>query len=136
MPIPTCFENINLEIDGINSLSLKMDKTYINPKLSNCPRDNQTYGTCYQHGKNINLSLNSFEDCEAIKEKIDANELHVPKECLVVGVTPLNAVSEFQPIIIWATCEKNDRVGTLEIINSQNTNLKAKTGFPLINILY
>ena len=134
-PIGTCVEkNIKLDLEGINALSLKMNETYINPKLSYCSRDNKAYGTCYQHGKGINLNLNSFEDCEVIKEKIVSDQLHVPKECLVAGVMPLNATFEMQPILICPTCKKNDYTGTLKIINEINQTLKAKTGFPLINL--
>ena len=58
-PIRICFEeNINLDIQGINILSLKMDETYINPKLSYCLRDNQAYRTCYQNRNDVNLTLN------------------------------------------------------------------------------
>ena len=87
-----------------------------------------------QHGKGVNLTLNSFEECEVIKEQIDSDQLHVPKECLVVGITPLNAVSGIQPIIMWPTCQKDDYSGTLRIIQEVNETLKAKTGFPLINL--
>ena len=133
-PVKDCFENITLSVNGGSSMSLKLDETYITPVLSYNSKDNQVYGICYQHGCKEKLELDNFHDCEHIQKKIKNDELHVPKECLVAGLAPLNENTTMQPLMMWPTCSKKDFEGTTKLIYDINHHMKEKTGYPLVNI--
>ena len=79
-----CFKaNVNFDKENNLAISLKLDETYVTPSLSYCSRDNSVYGVCYQHGSDIKLTLDNFEDCVRLKENIESNNVHVPRESLV-----------------------------------------------------
>ena len=130
-----CFRNnVTISEKGKFMVSIKMDETYVTPVLSYNQRDNEACGACYQHGKNVKLELDGFEDCENLQSAIEQDELHVPKECLVVGITCLNENAPLQPAIIWPSCKKDDVEGTIDIINGIQKVLKEKYGFPAVQI--
>ena len=132
--VKDCFDNITVSDIGVASMSLKLDETYTHPVLTYNPKDNQVYGICYQHGCKEKLELDEFADCEMIQNKIKNDELHIPKECLVAGLAPLNENSTMQPLLMWPTCSKNDEDGTIKLINDVNQQMKESTGFPLVNL--
>ena len=132
--VKDCFDNITVSVIGGSSMSLKLDETYITPVLSYNSKDNQVYGICYQHGCKEKLEMDEFADCEIIQNKIKNDELHVPKECLVAGLAPLNENSTMQPLLMWPTCSKKDGDGTIKLINDVNQQMKESTGFPLVNL--
>ena len=90
----------------MKAISVKADETYINPDLIYNQRDNTAVGTCLEHAPNCNLKIESLQSIENIKQKIDAREIHIPKECLIMGVNSLNTNSKFEPLIIAPTCSK------------------------------
>ena len=114
-------------------VSLKMAETYVNPMLSYNQRDNEACGVCYQHGKTVKLKLKTFSDCENIQRALENDDLHTPKECLVVGVTGLNENAALQPATIWPSCVKNDSERTINIISEINDVMKTKYGYPIVN---
>ena len=129
-----CFNaNVDLSDIGKCMVSLKMDENYVFGVLAYNQKDNEAYGACYQHGKHHNLKLNSYEDCEKIQTAVDNDELHIPKECLVVGITCLNEVKPLQPVCIWPSCSKSDCEGTLEMISDINSVMVEKYGYPVAN---
>ena len=130
-----CFEN-NVKISEIGKtmVSIKMDETYTNPVLCYNQRDNEACGACYQHGKNVKLELDTFDDCIELEKAIEEDRLHIPKECLCVGVLSLNENKAFQPAIIWPSCQKDDVDGTINIITEIQSVMKRKFGFPAIQI--
>ena len=97
-------------------------------------RDNQAYGVCYQHGCGQKLELDTYSDCEKIQELYQNDKLHIPKECLVAGLTALNEKHSIQPLLMWPSCSKDDDVGTIQIINEVNQKMKKDKGYPLINV--
>ena len=107
---------------------------HVTPSLSYCPRDNCAYGVCYQHGTNVKLSLDTFADCESIQHRINKDELRVPNECLVAGVSSLNTNSKVQSIVMWSSCSKKDATGTMNLIEDANKAVKEIHGFPILNI--
>ena len=130
-----CFRNnVTISEKGKFMVSIKMDETYVTPVLSYNQRDNEACGACYQHGKNVKLELDGFEDCENLQSAIEQDELHIPKECLVVGITCLNENAPLQPAIIWPSCKKDDVEGTIDIINGIQKVMKEKYGFPAVQI--
>ena len=104
------------------------------PSLSYCPRDNCAHGVCYQHGTNVKLSLDTFADCESIQQRINNDELQVPKECLVARVSSLNTNSKVQSIAMWLSCSKKDAPGTINSIKDANKAVKEIYGLPIFNI--
>ena len=55
--------NVNYDKEEKLAISLNLDETYVTPSLIYCSRDNSIYGVCYQHGSDIKLTLDNFEDC-------------------------------------------------------------------------
>ena len=114
-----CFmQNIAQAVVGDDNwaISLKLDETYIKPNLSYCSHHNSAYGLYYQHGKVLQLELNEISDCKTLEEIVQSGTVHVPKECLAVGVVSLTNVSNFEPALLWPSCTKNDLQGTLIIL--------------------
>ena len=133
--VTDCFDkNILISDIGKSLVSLKLDETYVTPILSYNQRDNQAYGTCYQHGHGEQLELNNYEDCENIQQLIQNDNLHIPKECLVAGLASLNENKPMQPLLMWPTCSKKDEDGTIQLISEVNDRMKEKYEFPLMNI--
>ena len=126
--------NVNCDEESQLALSLKLDETYVTPSLSYCSRDNSVYGVCYQHGSDIKLTLDNFEDCVRLKENLTSNNVHVPKECLVAGVASLNTNNTMHPVVIWPSCQKNDVAGTVNLIKRINSSVTSQYGKPLFNI--
>ena len=82
-----CIQN-NLDVDFFkdsSSTSLKMDETFLSPRLRYDVRNNTFQGVCYQHAPS-DLHFDTFEDLESVVKLIKDDLLHVPKENLVVGV--------------------------------------------------
>ena len=132
--VSECFDaNILISDLGKGLVSLKMDETYITPVLSYNQRDNQAYGTCYQHGCKSKLELDTFQDCINMQQSINNGDLHIPKECLVVGISSLNENKPLQPLLMWPTCAKNDKDGTIQLISEVNNKMKENYSFPLMN---
>lgn len=102
--------------------------------LSYNQKDNQSYGSCFQHGKETKLQLDCFADCEALQNAVDEDVLHIPKECLVAGLASLNENKPLQPMLIWPTCSKKEEGGIKRIILETNNEIKKKHGFPLLNV--
>lgn len=94
------------------------------------PRNNEACGACYQHGKDVKLELDTFEDCKNLEKAIEDHQLHIPSECLVVGVSSLNEKKPFQPAIIWPSRCKDDIDGTLQIIEGIKDVMQTKYGHP------
>ena len=132
--VKVCYEqNVKMSEQSNYAVSLKMDETYVQPVMSYCPRDNQVYGICCQHGKTIKTTIETYEDCTNLKEEYDKGDLHVPKECVVAGVMPHEAAS-IQVVVMWPNCSKKDIHGTIGLINEVNSAVQQTTGTPLINI--
>ena len=120
--VAKCFEsNMKISETGRCAVSLKMDETYITPVLSYDQRSNQVCGACYQ--SNTKLSLDNFGDCENLQMLVEADQLHIPKECLVAGVSSLNENRPMQPFLTWPSCSKKDEAGTIKLIQTAIYNV-------------
>ena len=130
-----CFSN-NISVSDLGKclVSLKMDETFVTPSMGYHQKDNQAYGCCYQHGSQMKLELETFEDCEAIESAITEGTLHIPKECLVAGVLSLNENKPFQPMLMWPTCSKKEEGGIERIVVETNNQMKESYGYPLTNM--
>lgn len=98
---------------SIHGLSIKSDETYINPALRYCPKTNQIVGVCKEHHGNVNLDFNSMEDAYLLQKKLKDDEVHIPKECLVTGLSSLVKNIPFEVLVMWPTCSKNNFEGTI-----------------------
>ena len=135
MSVAACVEK-NLEVPYFltsYSSSLKMDETFLSPKLRYNAKSNCMQGICYQHAPS-NLQFDTYADLETISQKIRNEECHVPKECLVVGFNRIDSKSKFNVILAWPTCAKDDYDGTFKIISTSSREYKKQTGKPLMNI--
>ena len=72
---------------------LKVDETYVDAKVKWCPLDNRVYAFCYDHTRNIDLHLNSYDDITHLAELVEAGTIHICKECMVFVCTS-NALKE------------------------------------------
>ena len=68
-----------------------------------------------------------------MQQSINNGDLHIPKECLVVGISSLNENKPLQPLLMWPTCAKNDKDGTIQLISEINNKMKENYSFPLMN---
>ena len=135
MPAVECVKN-NLDVpyflDSYTS-SLKMDETFLTPRLRYNAQSNDIQGVCYQHAPS-SLQFNKFEDLESVAESIRNDDCHVPKESLVVGVNRLDCKSKFTVILAWPSCSKDDYDGTYKMVASSSRQYRTLTGRPLMNI--
>ena len=113
--------------------SVKMDETYLIPRIRYNSKSNEFNGICYQHAPS-NLKFNTFEDLEALTESIKNDQIHVPKETLVIGLSRLDCKSKFNVILAWPTCAKDDYIGTAEMVTKCSQQYRALTGKSLMNI--
>ena len=79
------------------------------------------------------LRFDKFEELEALAESIRNDEVHVPKESLVLGVNRLDCKSKFNVIPAWPTCSKDYYQGTYEMVYSTSKEYKALAGKSLMN---
>ena len=113
--------------------SLKMDEIFFTARLRYEARCNTFQGLCYQHAP-PNLEFNTFADLESIVEQIKNDQIHVPKECLVVGANRLDVKSKFNVFIAWPTCSKDDYKGTYELVASTSKEYYRLTEKNLMNM--
>ena len=116
------------------SSTLKMDETFLTPRLRYNAKSNEIQGVCYQHGSSFNLQFNTFEDLETVAIGIRNDECHIPKECLVVGINRLDCTSKFNVLFAWPSCSKDDYEGTYKIVSESSRTYKSLTGKPLMTI--
>uniref|UniRef100_A0A7M5X508 Uncharacterized protein n=1 Tax=Clytia hemisphaerica TaxID=252671 RepID=A0A7M5X508_9CNID len=131
MSYKDCFnENFNMKFEGDESskfgLSIKSDETFINPRLRYDSKANKIVGTCYEHHGNVNLDFKTMEDAEILQEKLSAGEIHIPKECLVTGISSVVKNVPFQVILMWPTCTKDDFQGMCSMFNNISQSIKNK----------
>ena len=61
---------------------LKIDEMFIDPRVRWDGVDNRLYGSCYEHGENIDLTFNSYQ-----KYQKELNVWHVPKETMTSALS-------------------------------------------------
>ena len=126
-----CLEN-NLPVQLIDSYaaSLKVDETYITPRLKFDESADSLQGVCYKHGKENPhlLKFDNFEEAVSIQKAVQEELIHVPKDSLVVGVNRLNTKHVVKVVICWPTCCKNDSQGTLDLFTAFSDFVFEKTG--------
>ena len=133
-----CFQqNFKLEF-GENEnekygLSIKSDETYINPRLRYNPKSNEIVGVCYEHHESINLNFNCLEDAHDLQKKLAEDKVHVPKECLVTGISSVVKNIPFQVILMWPTCSKDDFNGMSHMYMDISDAMKEKIGANPLN---
>ena len=111
---------------------LKMDETYCDAKVRWCPLDNKLYGFCNLHGKYLNLEFNLFENVNMLYEKLDKDEIHVPKECMVMAVSSNSYKKNAHPVLIWPTCSKSEVNIQMELIQTLSDGFYFKNNAPFM----
>ena len=107
-------------------LGIKSDETFISPRLRHNSKNNEIVGVCYEHHKNINLQFNCLEDAHDLQKKLSEELIHIPKECLVTGLSSVVENIPFQVILMWPTCSKNDFDGMARMYVDISDALKDK----------
>ena len=115
------------------SYSIKCDETFVNPRLRYNSRNNEMVGVCYEHQSKVKLKFDSMIEVNALQEKWKNDEIHVPKECMVTGISSLVKNIPFQVILMWPTCSKNDFQGSCEMYVSISDSMKDILGAPAQN---
>ena len=67
----------------------------------------QYSGVFYEHSADKNLQFNTY-DVKTISTLIKNEEIHVPNECTVVAITPLNCSYKIQVLIACPSCSKSN----------------------------
>ena len=114
--------------------SLKIDETYLTPKLRYNAKSSDIQSVCYQHASSHCIQFNTFSDLELVSEAIRNDECHVPKECLVAGISRLDCKSKFNVFLAWPSCSKEDYDGTYKIVSTASQAYKSLNGISLMNI--
>ena len=127
-----CFEkNFKLKFEGDaatdrHGLSIISDETFIHPRLRYNSKTNTTVGVCYEHHHLINLKFNSMDDAHTLQAKLAEDKVHVPKECLVSGISSVLQDIPFQVIVLWPTCSKDDFNGMCKMYADISDAMKLK----------
>ena len=111
------------------TLTIKMDETYIDPKIRYDPRCNEPVGICYQHHKEIPREFTAYDDAKLLQDKLASGSVHVPKECLIAGINSVVSRKPFNVIVAWPSCSKQDFEGSVKLYDHISKSIKSKTGF-------
>ena len=72
-------------------------------------------------------------DVLELQTKLQNGEVHLPKECLVTGISSLVKNIPFQVVLMWPTCSKNDVQRSCEMYVSISESMKCILGAPAQN---
>ena len=67
-----------------------------------------------------------------LKEDVDNDIIHMPKECMVMSTASNSLQPNVQPVLIWPTCSKNEVHIQANVIRGISDQFKTKTGAPLL----
>ena len=128
----------NFTMDEIEELPmrgymLKMDETFINANMRWNSKDNLAYGACYEHGRGMNMEINTMEDITKLKQLCDNGELHVPKSCQVTMISCNARKAKGHVVMVLPTCSKSDSTVQREMIESISQGFVDEHGVPLLN---
>ena len=71
-------ENLNLPyFQNSYCSTLKLDETFLTPRLRYNGKSNSIQGVCYQHGSSFELQFNKFTDLERVADGIRNEESHI-----------------------------------------------------------
>ena len=111
---------------------LKMDETFIDQRVRWCPNDNSLYGFCYEHGRNLELEFENYEDIEHLSELVISNQLHVPKDCLTIIQSINGMESKVKALVEWPTCSKKEIDIQKMLIRKLSDSFAQKNGAPYL----
>ena len=135
--VKECFqENIDDSIVNSFAISVKSDETFVTARPRYDERSNQIQGICYQHGaKNEHLlRFESFQEAQNIQEAVNNGTIHIPKDCLVVGLNHLDEKAAVKALLCWPTCCKDDYDGTRKIFQAISDEVYQRCGKNVMNI--
>ena len=115
------------------SFSIKADETFINSRLRYDCRSNEMVGVCYEHHDQVSLQFDSMAEVMDLQYKLKNDEVHIPKECLVTGLSSLVKNIPFQVILMWPSCSKNDFERSCEMYVSISDSMVDILGAPAQN---
>ena len=131
-----CFiANVTIDADEEAkwTFSLKQDETCLTTKLRYNAINNEIVGTCYQHSQYVKMQFNEYEDAVELQKLIASDIVHVPKECLVTGITSLSNDKPLQIISAVPSCSKDNLTGTIKMNTEMSKIFKETTGANLMN---
>ena len=111
---------------------LKIDETFVDPKIRWCPLDNQIYGFCYEHGHNVEMTFRSYDDVTNLANLVENSNLHVGKECMVIVTSNNSVIEDTQVVISWPTCSRSEVIIQRNFIKQFSKLFKEKNGAPLL----
>ena len=112
---------------------LEIDETYMDAKVRWNPRDNKIYGICYEHGRDENLSFNSYEHVESLSNMVKDGVLHVPKETMLITCSSNSLNCKAQVVAVLPTCTKNEIHYQANLIDQVSSDFAKKNGAPFLN---
>ena len=94
-------ENIQVKADApAYGHMLKMDEHYVDKRVRWSPQDNKCYGFCYDHTHDKKLTFDTWDDVMKLKEYINNDIIHAPKECMVMSTASNSLETNVQPVLI------------------------------------
>ncbi|XP_066914918.1 uncharacterized protein [Clytia hemisphaerica] len=87
---------------------LKIDETFLEPKVRWNPKDDSLYGICYEHGREVNMNFESYQHVQELSNQVKDGKLHVPKETMVIVCSNNTVKARVQVVAALPTCSKNE----------------------------
>ena len=112
---------------------LKVDETYVEPKVRWNPHDNKLYGVCYEHCRDKDLTFSNVTEVEHLADLVKKGEVHVPKESMVIVCSSNSPAGKIRVAAALPTCSKNETDFQANLIDTISSNFKSKYGVPLLN---
>ena len=127
-------ENFNVKPDSPKyGNMLKIDETFVDPRVRWNPQDNKLYGVCHQHGANECIE---FVDCETVQNLADlvsSGSVHIPKESMVVAIGSNSTSCTVQIVAALPVCSKKEIEFQSKLIQTLSNDIVEKTGAPFLN---
>ena len=124
-----------LEDHPLYGYMLKIDETYVEPRVRWNPRDNCLYGLCYEHARDRDLTFSDYAHVEDLADLVQKGEVHVPKETMVIACGSNSPSGKVQVVAALPTCSKDELEYQANLIDTISSNFKTQHGAPLLNWL-
>lgn len=130
--------SVNIDVDMNKQprygFMLKIDETYVDPRVKWNPSDNCIYGVCYEHGRDTNMEFTSYEKISQIASDVRNNKMHVPKESMVIAIGSNSSVSsKAQLVCALPTCSKKEIDFQANLLNSLSSEFYIRYNTPILN---
>ena len=98
------------------------------------PSDNRMHGTCYEHGRDIDMTFSSYHHVEEISGKLTQGLVHIPKESMVIAYSTNSLNANGHIVAALPTCSKSETEFQANILKTLCCDFAKMNGAPFLNI--